>query len=185
MPTRLYNTLVHDIQPFTPLTPGPDPADPLKDAIVRFYTCGPTVYDYAHIGNFRAFLFADVLRRYLEFRGAKVLQVMNMTDVGHMVDDSQADAQGEDKMQKAQDRLKESKKQGRALVENPDDPNQVAQFFIDAFLEDARVLQVAVVQERDAAAGDQKNRIMPRPTQFIAPFIEMIQTLINNGHAYV
>jgi len=185
MPTCFYNTLAHDLQEFTPLEPGADPADPLKGATVRMYTCGPTVYDYAHIGNFRAFLFADVLRRYLEFRGATVHQVMNMTDVGHMVDDSHADAQGEDKMQKAQDRLKEAKKQGKALVENPDDPNQVAEFFVEAFLDDARALQVEVVLERDAAAGDQKDRIMPRPTRFIEPFIKMIETLIENGHAYV
>ena len=68
---------------------------PLSGDVVKMYNCGPTVYDYAHIGNFRAFLFADVLRRYLEFRGAQVRQVMNMTDVGHMTDDSVADATGE------------------------------------------------------------------------------------------
>ena len=112
MTTRLYNTLAHEIQPFTPLHPGPDPQNPLKGATILMYTCGPTVYDFAHIGNFRAFLFADLLHRYLEFRGATVRQVMNMTDVGHMVDDTHADAQGEDKMQKAQERMKESKNRG-------------------------------------------------------------------------
>jgi len=185
MTTRLYNTLAHEIQTFTPLQPGPDPADPLKGATVLIYTCGPTVYDFAHIGNFRAFLFADLLHRYLEFRGATVRHVMNMTDVGHMVDDTHADAQGEDKMQKAQDRMKESKKQGRAAVENPDDPNQVAQYFVDAFLADARALQVAVVQERDAVPDAEKDRLMPRPTRCIPSFIDMIQTLVANGHAYV
>jgi len=118
MPTRFYNTLAHDLQTFIPLEPGPDAANPLAGATIKMYTCGPTVYDYAHIGNFRAFLFADLLRRYLEFRGAKVLQVMNMTDVGHMVDDSAADAQGDDKMVKAGENIKkESKKTGKALVE--------------------------------------------------------------------
>ena len=108
MPMRLYNTLAHELQPFSPLTPGPDSADPVKGADIRMYSCGPTVYDFAHIGNFRAFLFADILRRFLEFRGAKVQHVMNMTDVGHMVDDSNADAQGEDKMAIAQQKMKES-----------------------------------------------------------------------------
>jgi len=173
------------MQDFVPLEKGPEATDPLRGAAVKMYTCGPTVYDFAHIGNFRAFLFADVLRRYLEFRGAKVRQVMNMTDVGHMVDDSVADAQGEDKMALAQEKMKASKKSGKAVVENPDDPNQVAQYFVDAFLADARALQVAVVKDFDAAGGGERGHIMPRPTQFIPPFIEMIQTLIKNGHAYV
>lgn len=186
MPTRFYNTLAHELQTFVPLEPGTDAADPLKGSTIKMYTCGPTVYDYAHIGNFRAFLFADLLRRYLEFRGAKVRQVMNMTDVGHMVDDSAADAQGDDKMVKAGENLKkESKKSGKALIDNPDDPFQVAQFFVDAFLDDARALQVEVVQERDEAAEADKDKIMPRPTRFIPPFIDMIQTLIKNNHAYV
>jgi cysteinyl-tRNA synthetase len=185
MPTRFYNTLAHQEVNFTPLTPGPDPTDALRGATVRLYSCGPTVYDYAHIGNFRAFLFADVLRRYLEFRGAKVLHVMNMTDVGHMTDDSHADATGEDKMKLAQDRMKESKKSGKAVVENPDDPYQVAQFFVDRFLEDSRSLGLAVVADLDAAPAEQKDRIMPRPTHWIPQFIDMIQTLIAKGHAYV
>jgi cysteinyl-tRNA synthetase len=185
MPTRFYNTLAHEPQTFVPLEPGPDATNPLAGATVKMYTCGPTVYDYAHIGNFRAFLFADLLRRYLEFRGAKVKQVMNMTDVGHMTDDSAADAQGDDKMVKAGENLKkESKKSGKALVENPDDPFQVAQFFVDAFLDDARALQVAVVLQRDELPEADKDKLMPRPTRFIPPFIEMIDTLIKNGHAY-
>lgn len=188
MATRFYNTLAHELQEFVPLEKGPEAerGDPLKGAVVKMYTCGPTVYDYAHIGNFRAFLFADVLRRYLEFRGATVRQVMNMTDVGHMTDDSHADAGGEDKMTKAGENLKkESKKSGRALVENPDDPYQVAQFFVDAFLADARALQMEVVRDFDAASEAEKGKIMPRPTRFIGPFVEMIETLVKNGHAYV
>ena len=198
MPTHLYNTLTHSLQPFTPLTPGPDAANPLAGGTVCLYTCGPTVYDYAHIGNFRAFLFADLLRRYLEFRGATVRQVMNMTDVGHMVDDSHADAQGEDKMAIAQQKMKETKKSGKALVENPDDPYQVAQFFVDAFLADARALQVEVVQDYDAAPAapgtapapqdsplKTQDSIMPRPTRLIGAFIKMIETLLANSHAYI
>ncbi len=185
---RFYNTLAHELQDFAPLTPGADPANPLAGATIKLYTCGPTVYDYAHIGNFRAFLFADVLRRFLEFRGANVHQVMNMTDVGHMTDDTHADATGRDKMEIAGEKLKEAKKSGKVdagLLENPDDPYQVAQFFVDRFLEDARALQVAVVLERDAAPDSDKDKLMPRPTRFIQPFIDMIGTLIKNNHAYV
>jgi len=185
MALRLYNTLLHDFADFTPITAGPDAANPLAGATVKMYSCGPTVYDYAHIGNFRAFLFADVLRRYLEFRGAKVRHVMNMTDVGHMTDDAAADASGEDKMAIAQRRMKESKKSGRAAVENPDDPYQVADFFVDAFLADARLLRLGVVADYDAAPATDKNNIMPRPTHYIAPFITMIETLIQKNHAYV
>ena len=183
---RFYNTLLHRVAEFAPLVAGPDAGEPLRGSTVTLYTCGPTVYDYAHIGNFRAFLFADVLRRYLEFRGARVRQVMNMTDVGHMTDDAVADATGDDKMAKAGENIKkESKKTGKALVENPDDPFQVAQFFVDRFLEDARALRVAVVLERDALPAEKQGAIMPRPTQFIPPFIEMIKKLIASGHAYV
>jgi cysteinyl-tRNA synthetase len=190
MATRFYNTLAHEMQEFSVLAPGGDAREPLRGAVVKMYTCGPTVYDYAHIGNFRAFLFADVLRRYLEFRGATVRQVMNMTDVGHMTDDTMADAAGRDKMELAGEKLKAAKKSGRVEaggggVENPDDPQQVAQFFVDRFLEDARALQVAVVLERDGVAESDKDKLMPRPTRFIGPFIEMIGTLIGNGHAYV
>ena len=68
---RFYNTMGRSLQEFTPIKPG----------AVRMYTCGPTVYNYAHIGNFRAYLFEDVLRRTLEYFGNRVTQVMNLTDV--------------------------------------------------------------------------------------------------------
>src|SRR5277367_4399766 len=68
---RFHNTLSGQTEPFVPLEPG----------VVRAYTCGPTVYDFAHIGNFRTFVFQDVLRRYLKSRGFRVIQVMNLTDV--------------------------------------------------------------------------------------------------------
>ena len=113
---RFYNTLTHSIEPFEPLTP----------PLVRMYSCGPTVYDYAHIGNFRSFLFSDVLRRLLEVAGYEVMHVMNITDVGHMTAD---DAEGgEDRMAVAARRLKESKKAGEAhagTIQDPDDPYQM------------------------------------------------------------
>src|SRR5678815_3917621 len=71
MPLRFYNTLTQEVEPFAPLS----------DNTVRMYTCGPTVYDYAHIGNFRTFVFQDVLKRYLRFKGYLVSHVMNITDV--------------------------------------------------------------------------------------------------------
>ena len=86
MPIRLYNTLTRSMEEFTVAAP---------DALVRFYSCGPTVYDDAHIGNFRSFLNADVLRRALELHGLRVKHVMNITDVGHMTEDDSADGGGE------------------------------------------------------------------------------------------
>src|SRR4030095_5782090 len=73
MPLRLFNTLSRAVEDFVPLEPG--------GRLVRMYCCGPTVYDYGHIGNFRTFVFSDLVRRYLEFRGYQVTQVMNITDV--------------------------------------------------------------------------------------------------------
>jgi cysteinyl-tRNA synthetase len=186
MATRFYNTLHHGLEDFVPLHPGPDPTDPLRGAEIGIYSCGPTVYDYAHIGNFRAFLFADVLRRYLELRGARVTHVMNMTDVGHMTDDRIADGAGRDKLEVAVEKMKAVKKDGQALVENPNDPFAVADFFAEAFLHDARLLALSVVADYDAAATPEaKERLIPRPTRHIPEFIALIQELIARGHAYV
>ena len=101
MTLRLYNTLSKKEEDFIPLDP--------EGKRVTFYSCGPTVYDYAHIGNFRSFLVADVLRRTLELLDYDVTHVMNITDVGHMTDDEVADGAGEDKMQVAARRIQEAK----------------------------------------------------------------------------
>ncbi len=168
MDIRFYNTLTHRVEPFTPID-APN---------VYMYNCGPTVYDYAHIGNFRTFVFADVLRRFLELAGHKVHQVMNITDVGHMTDDQLADGGGEDKMAAAATRLKESKKDGRALVENPDDPYAVAEFFTTAFIDDAKRLNLKIADEYPGQ--------MPRATDHVEPsMIPMIRSLIEKDHAYV
>ncbi|MDP6601546.1 MAG: cysteine--tRNA ligase [Phycisphaerales bacterium] len=172
MQLRLHNTLSGETEAFVPL----DPAG----RKVSFYTCGPTVYDYAHIGNFRAFLNADVLRRTLEALGFEVQQVMNITDVGHMTEDTVADGGGEDKMQVAADRLSAAKKAGTLPKDtdiDPEDPFEVAAFYADAFLEDAALLGMKVVQDGESR--------MPRPTGFIEPMIAMVQSLIDRGHAYV
>ncbi len=167
---RFYNTLTHRIEPFEPLNP----------PRVAMYNCGPTVYDFAHIGNFKTFLFADVLRRFLELVGYDVHQVMNLTDVGHMTDDQLADGGGEDKMQLAAQRLKEAKKQGKAhaaAITDPDDPYQVAEFYIQAFLEDARLLGLKVAEEYP--------RNMPRATAHVGDMVRMVRRLIEKDHAYV
>ncbi len=92
-----------------------------------------------------------------------------MTDVGHMIDDSNADAQGDDKMKIAGENIKKvAKKTGKALVENPDDPYQVAQFFVDQFLADARALQVEIVLDRDAASDDNSAASCPAPPSLSA-----------------
>jgi cysteinyl-tRNA synthetase len=169
-PIRFYNSLTHSLEAFTPIAP-PE---------VSMYNCGPTVYDFAHIGNFRAFLFADLLRRFLGFTGHRVHQVMNLTDVGHMTEDTVADATGEDKMALAARRLKEAKKSGRVdanRVADPDDPYQVARYFIDAFIADARALRLLIADEYPVR--------MPRATEHIDAMQSLIGTLLDKGHAYI
>jgi len=170
MEIRLYNTLTNQVERFEPLTAGR----------VKMYSCGPTVYDFAHVGNFRSFLFADLLRRFLEASGLDVWHVMNITDVGHMTDDAVADGTGEDKMQVAARRLKEEKKSGKVeegAVANPDDPYEVADYFMHAFLDDGRKLGLKV-------ASEYPHRV-PKATQFIPEMQQMIATLIARKHAYV
>ena len=189
MPLEFHNTLTGRRQRFVPLRPG----------AVSFYTCGPTVYDYAHIGNFRSFLAADVLRRWLESplcarvdpttgepdgaTGYRVTHVMNLTDVGHMTDDDQADGAGEDKMQAAQQRLLEAKKAGAlpAGVDiDPRDPRAIAGYYADAFIADARLMGLKVIED-----ADRDPTLLPRPTGAIREMLEMLLVLIEKGHAYL
>lgn len=183
---RLYNTLTKRVEEFVP-------HDPER---VTFYSCGPTVYDDAHIGNFRSFLAADLLRRWIEsplcevktesgkvHRGPRrVEQVMNITDVGHMTDDSAADGAGEDKMEAAGRRLAEAKKAGK-LPEgagvDPADPFAIARFYETRFREDARKLGLRVAIDAEADPS-----LMPRATDNVPGMITMIQRLIDKGHAY-
>jgi len=170
MDIRFYNTLTNQVERFEPLSAG----------VVKMYSCGPTVYDFAHVGNFRSFLFADLLRRFLEASGLDVWHVMNITDVGHMTDDAAADGVGEDKMQVAARRLKEDKKIGKVdegAVANPDNPYEVADYFMRAFLEDGRKLGLKV-------ASEYPQRV-PKATQFISEMLQMIAKLISRKHAYV
>jgi len=144
---RLYNTLTKKKEIFKPL----------KKGIVTMYNCGLTVYDYAHIGNLRAFTFADILKRYLEYKGFTVKQVMNFTDVGHMFEDVDI---GEDKMEAA---VKREKK----------DPWAIADFYIKVFLEDSQKMNF------------EEPMVRPRATDHISEMIEFIQKLVKKGYAYV
>jgi cysteinyl-tRNA synthetase len=171
---RLYNTLTKSTDEFKPLTPSGE---------VLFYSCGPTVYDDAHIGNFRSFLNADVLRRTLELYGLRVKHVMNITDVGHMTDDDVADGGGEDKMAVAGRRIAEAKKSGKLPADaaiDPSNPYAIADFYAERFLEDARHLGLKVAIEERANPA-----LMPRPTRCVPEMIAMVERLVARGHAYV
>jgi cysteinyl-tRNA synthetase len=175
MPLNLYNSLSSKTEEFVPIDK--------ENKVVTFYSCGPTVYDFAHIGNFRAFLNADILRRTLEAIGYKVKQVMNITDVGHMTEDNLADGGGEDKMEVASARLLEQKKAGTLPCDieiDPNDPLAVAEFYACAFMEDAKALGLEIVEDASSDAT-----LMPRPTQYIEQMIKMVQCLIESNHAYV
>jgi cysteinyl-tRNA synthetase len=144
---RLYNSLSRSVEELAPL----------DDGRVRIYTCGPTVYRYAHIGNFRTFLLSDLLRRALEFEGYEVLQVMNITDVGHMVDESSE--QAVDRMQ-------------LAMEDEGLRPLEIAEKYTQAFLADADAL------------GMKRAHRYPKASEHIPQMIEITQRLIGAGHAY-
>src|SRR4051812_20266431 len=143
MALQFKNSLSKTNERFVPLDP--------RGRQVLLYSCGPTVYSYAHIGNFRSFLLADLLRRVLDRRGFQVRHVMNITDVGHMTEDHLADASGEDKLSKA----------ARELGW---DPYQVAEHFLEAFVADARALRMrnyAGVEADDPALHPRATRHLP------------------------
>ena len=174
MAFRIYNTLTKSLEEFRPIH---------ADGEVTFYSCGPTVYDDAHIGNFRSFLNADMLRRALELHGMRVKHVMNITDVGHMTEDDAADGGGEDKMAVAGRRIAEAKKSGKlpAGAEiDPTNPYAVAEFYAQRFLEDARHLGLKVAIEEE-----KRPELMPRPTRCVPEMIALVEQLVARGHAYV
>ena len=146
MDIKLYNTLTREKEIF----------EPIDKKEVRLYSCGPTVYYYAHIGNLRAYLFMDNLRRVLRYNGYKLKHAMNITDVGHL--ESDAD-EGEDKMAKA------------ARRENKD-PYQIAAFYTEKFMEDLDKLNIW------------KPEIICKATEHIKEMEEYVKTIIKNGYAY-
>lgn len=170
MDIRFYNTLTHQERSFEPLEP-PD---------IRIYTCGPTVYDFSHVGNFRSFLFSDLLNRFLTAAGYNVIHAMNLTDVGHMTEDDVADGAGEDKMAVAARRLKEAKKSGAVdagAVEDPDNPYEVARYYAKSFIEDAKTLGMKL-------AWDYPGKVV-HATDHITEMQQLIQKLVERDHAYV
>ena len=134
---------------------------PLSGRNIKMYTCGPTVYDYVHIGNLRSFVFADLLRRTLEYAGYEVKQVMNITDVGHLVGDGD---DGEDKMTAG------LKREGKALtLENM---KELAERYATLFIDDLAKLNV------------ETPFILPRASEHVAEQIAFITTLLQKGYAY-
>lgn len=143
---NIYNTLTHKIEKFVPNEPGK----------VSMYTCGPTVYHYAHIGNLRSYIMEDVLEKYLRYDGYDVKRVMNITDVGHLTSDGDT---GDDKM------LKGAKREHKTVME-------IAKFYTDAFFEDCKKLNIKRPDVVEPATG------------CISDFIKVISALMDKGYAY-
>ena len=142
----LYNSLSHKREEFVPHEPGK----------VSIYTCGPTVYHYAHIGNLRTYIMEDVLEKYLRYAGYDVTRVMNITDVGHLTSDAD---EGEDKM------LKGAKREHKTVME-------IAQYYTDAFFADCKKLNIKTPDIVQPATG------------CIKEFIDLVQGLLDKGYAY-
>ena len=142
----LYNTLGNKKMEFVPHTEGK----------VGMYTCGPTVYHYAHIGNLRTYIMEDVLEKYLRYIGYDVKRVMNITDVGHLSSDADT---GEDKM------LAGAKREHKTVLE-------IAKFYTDAFFDDCKKLNI------------KRPDVVEPATHCIPEFIKMVDTLLKKGYAY-
>ncbi|MBW3612620.1 MAG: cysteine--tRNA ligase [Chloroflexi bacterium] len=146
---RLHNTLTRRLETLEPIEPG----------TVGIYTCGSTVYKYAHIGNLRTYLFGDVLHRTLEYLGHEVRYVKNITDVGHMRDDDHDSLHGEDKIEQA------AETEGKT-------PEQIADFYTEAWLEDERLLNILPAD------------VMPKATDHVPEMIDITARLLERGLAY-
>ncbi|MBO5727266.1 MAG: cysteine--tRNA ligase, partial [Oscillospiraceae bacterium] len=142
----LYNSATHKKEEFQTHTPGR----------VEMYTCGPTVYHFAHIGNLRSYIMEDVLEKFLRYEGYDVNRVMNITDVGHLASDADT---GEDKM------LKGAKRENKSVME-------IAKFYTDAFFADCEKLNIKVPEVVQPATG------------LIDEFITTVQGLLDKGFAY-
>ena len=143
---ELYNTLTRKVEKFVPN----------KDGIVKLYTCGPTVYHFAHIGNLRSYIQEDVLEKYLKYVGYKVERVMNITDVGHLTGDSD---DGSDKM------VNSAKKENKSVLD-------IAKFYTEKYFEDCAKLNI------------KKPETVIPATSMIDEYIKIISKLINDGYAY-
>ena len=143
---RIYNTLTRQKEDFVPIHEGK----------AYMYSCGPTVYNYAHIGNLRTYIFMDLFRRTLKYDGYKLKGVMNITDVGHLLSDGDT---GEDKMQKAS---REQKKT----------PWEIAAYYTDVFFTDLKKLNIG------------KPEIIAKATDHIQEMIDYVQKLVDKGYGY-
>lgn len=143
---RIYNTLTRQKEDFTPIHEGK----------AYMYSCGPTVYNYAHIGNLRTYIFMDLFRRTLRYDGYKLKGVMNITDVGHLLSDGDT---GEDKMQKASREQKKS-------------PWEIAAYYTDVFFTDLKKLNIG------------KPEIIAKATDHIQEMIDYVQKLVEKGYGY-
>ena len=143
---RIYNTLTRQKEDFTPIHEGK----------AYMYSCGPTVYNYAHIGNLRTYIFMDLFRRTLKYDGYKLKGVMNITDVGHLLSDGDT---GEDKMQKASREQKKS-------------PWEIAAYYTDVFFTDLKKLNIG------------KPEIIAKATDHIQEMIDYVQKLVEKGYGY-
>jgi cysteinyl-tRNA synthetase len=146
MAFQVFDSLTREKRAFEPLEPG----------LVRMYNCGPTVYGRVHVGNLRTFLFADTLRRWLELSGYQVRQVMNITDVGHLLDDAD---EGEDKIEAQARREKR-------------DPWEISRGFTELFLRDVREL------------GLLEPFVRPKASEHVPEMLEIIEGLLARGYAY-
>lgn len=144
---KLYNTLTRKIEKFVPY----------NEEEVKMYTCGPTVYHYAHIGNLRTYIFEDILEKSLEYIGYNVKRVMNITDVGHLTGDGDT---GEDKM------LKGAARENKTVWE-------IAEYYTEAFFNDADKLNI------------RKPLIIEKASDLIEDYIKMIEKLLEDGYAYI
>ena len=143
---KFYNTMSRKKEDFVSINPGE----------ARIYSCGPTVYSYAHIGNMRTYIFMDELRRVLRWNGYKLLHVMNITDVGHLTSDAD---EGEDKLEKA------AKTQQKS-------PWEIAKYYTDIFLRDIDRLHI------------ERPEIIPRATEHIQEMIDFVEKLCERGYGY-
>lgn len=143
---RIYNTLTRQKEEFSPIDEG----------MAKIYSCGPTVYQYAHIGNLRTYVFMDILRRVLKYNGYKLKHVMNITDVGHLVTDAD---EGEDKMLKT---ARETRKS----------PWEIAEYYTGVFLKDIAQLNIDMPE------------IIPKATENIDEMIEFVKELMDKGYGY-
>ena len=144
---QLYNSLTHKKEDFKTNEPGK----------VNMYTCGPTVYHFAHIGNLRSYIMEDVLEKYLSYSGYDVKRVMNITDVGHLSSDADT---GEDKM------VKGAKRENKSVMD-------IARFYTEAFFKDCEKLNI------------KKPEVVEPATNCINEFIAMVEGLIEKGFAYI